>query len=37
VMSVVGAVIGIAWGWCLPIFMIIWFMRPKVRRDIATW
>ena len=37
VMSAVGAVIGIAWGWCLPIFMIIWFMRPKVRRDIATW
>jgi hypothetical protein len=36
-MSAAGAVIGVLWGWALPIFMLIWFMRAKVRNELATW
>ena len=32
-----GVVLGIAWGWALPVFMIVWFCRAKIRADIAAW
>lgn len=27
----------IAWGWALPIFVLIWLRRQSSRREIATW
>ncbi len=30
-------VLGIAWGWALPIFMLIWFSRRKIKAEIAQW
>jgi len=36
-MGVVGVVIGILWGWALPVFMLIWLSRAKVRAQVAGW
>ena len=30
-------VLGIIWGWALPIFMLIWFSRRKIKAEIAQW
>ncbi len=30
-------VLGIVWGWALPIFMLIWFSRTKIKAEIAQW
>jgi hypothetical protein len=30
-------VLGIVWGWALPIFMLIWFSRRKIKAEIAQW
>lgn len=30
-------VLGIVWGWILPIFMLIWFSRRKIKAEIAQW
>ena len=30
-------VFGILWGWALPIFMLIWFSRRKIKAEIAQW
>lgn len=34
---VVTAAFGLAWGWALPVFLWIWFSRPKVKAVISTW
>ena len=36
-MGVVGLVIGLLWGWALPIFIFIWFSRRKIKAEIAQW
>ena len=36
-MGAVGLVIGLIWGWALPIFMLIWFSRRKIKAEIAQW
>ncbi|MCH7701510.1 MAG: hypothetical protein IID37_07460 [Planctomycetes bacterium] len=39
-MSAVGAMsigMGIMWGWALPVFLLIWFGRRKIRQDVAAW
>ena len=36
-MAVVGLVIGVAWGWALPVFMLIWLARGKIKNEIAGW
>ena len=30
-------VFGIVWGWALPIFMLIWFSRRKIKAEVAQW
>lgn len=30
-------VFGLVWGWALPVFMLIWFARGKIRAEVATW
>lgn len=36
-MQLAGMCFGILWGWALPIFMLIWFGRGKVKADVAGW
>lgn len=39
-MAIIGPVIfvfAIVWGWALPIFMLIWFSRRKIKAEIAQW
>lgn len=30
-------VLVIAWGSALPVFLIVWFAREKIRREVAAW
>jgi hypothetical protein len=36
-MAVIGALFAMAWGSALPVFMLIWFSRPSIRRETADW
>jgi len=29
--------IGSLWGWALPIFLLIWFSRSKIKSEVAEW
>lgn len=31
------ALMQLIWQWALPIFLLIWFTRPKVRTEVARW
>jgi len=33
----IGVFIGLVWGLALPVFMLIWFSRAKVKQEVATW
>ena len=37
VMIVVGLVFGLAWGWALPVFLLIWLRRGKIKDEVAGW
>lgn len=37
IMQSAALVLVIVWGWALPIFLLIWLARPKIRAEIATW
>lgn len=28
---------GLVWGWALPVFLLVWFSRKKVRAEVAGW
>jgi len=32
-----GVLLTIAWGWALPIFLFVWFSRPKVKAYVEMW
>ncbi len=39
-MAIIGPVIfvfAIVWGWALPIFMLVWFSRRKIKAEVAHW
>ncbi len=36
-MLIAFVVVGLAWGLALPVFLIWWFRRPVIRREIADW
>ncbi len=36
-MAVMGMIVGIAWGWALPVFLLIWFSRAKIKEEVAGW
>ena len=36
-LAALGAVIGFIWGWALPLFMLIWFSRGRIRTEVAEW
>ena len=35
--GVAGVVIGVLWGCALPVFLLIWFSRAPIKREIAQW
>jgi hypothetical protein len=37
VMMFVGLVFSLLWAWALPVFMLIWFSRPKIKSEVTTW
>ena len=34
---IVGLTFGLLWGWALPVFLLIWFARGKIRNEVAGW
>ncbi len=37
VFGVFAIVVGILWGWALPVFLLIWFSRSKIKAEVAGW
>ncbi|MCH8152385.1 MAG: hypothetical protein IH830_08445 [Planctomycetes bacterium] len=37
VFGVFTIVLGILWGWALPVFLLIWFSRGKIKAEVAGW
>lgn len=37
IMLVVTVVFTVLWGWALPIFLLIWFNRRKIKDEVAGW
>jgi len=35
--SLFGAVLGVLWGWALPIFILVWFSRRPIREEVESW
>ncbi len=35
--SMAGVLIGMLWAWALPMFMLIWFARAKIRQEVTSW
>ena len=33
----IGTCFGLLWGWALPVFMLIWFSRSKIKEEVADW
>ncbi len=36
-LGIFGLLIGVLWGWALPVFLFIWFSRKKIRTETAGW
>jgi len=36
-LGALGAAFGLLWGWALPVFMVIWFMRKPIRAEVRDW
>jgi hypothetical protein len=32
-----GTIWSVAWGWALPISMLVWFARAEIREEVADW
>jgi hypothetical protein len=30
-------VFGLAWAWALPVFMLVWMNRPKIKAEVRAW
>lgn len=37
VFTVIGVGLTAIWGWALPVFMLIWFSRSKIKAETAQW
>jgi hypothetical protein len=35
--TMVGLGFGLVWGWALPVFLLIWFGRGRIRDEVARW
>ncbi len=36
-LGIFGVLIGVLWGWALPVFLFVWFARKKIRTETAGW
>ena len=36
-LTIVGLAFSVLWGWTLPVFMLIWFSRERIRNEVAGW
>jgi hypothetical protein len=36
-MGVAGLVLGAVWGLVYPVFIVVWFMRGKIREQVSAW
>ncbi len=36
-LAILGLALGLLWGWAFPVFMLIWFARRPIRREVAAW
>ncbi len=36
-MPLVQACLGLAWGWALPVVLLVWLARPSIRDEVAGW
>ena len=36
-LTFVGLAFSVLWGWTLPVFMLIWFGRERIRNEVAGW
>jgi len=34
---VIALIFGVLWGWALPVIILIWFARRKIRQETASW
>lgn len=37
VIAMFGVVVGLAWGWALPVFLLIWLGRGKIKAETSGW
>ncbi|MCH7545702.1 MAG: hypothetical protein IID30_04785 [Planctomycetes bacterium] len=35
--GMIGVIISVIWGWALPVFLLVWLSRRKIRDDVKTW
>lgn len=35
--SMISVIISVIWGWALPVFLLVWLSRRKIRDDVKTW
>ena len=35
--AVFSVVFGLVWGWALPVFLLIWFARQKIKDEVTSW
>lgn len=36
-MLFLGLAFGLAWAWAMPVFVLVWFARGKIKSDVAGW
>ncbi len=37
IMMAIGLAFTLAWGWALPVFLLIWLSRGKIKNEVAGW
>lgn len=35
--QIMSLVFGLVWGWALPVFMLIWLSRPRIKAETEAW
>ena len=35
--GMIGVIVGVIWGWALPVFLLVWLSRRKIRAEVQSW
>ena len=35
--GMIGVIVGVIWGWALPVFLLVWLSRRKIRAEMQSW